>query len=262
MVQNLGKTCWYSLVMKKNKKCNEDKSIYVPQDEKYKGKIQFKDKIRWTDKQKKFLEISTHKDTRLVLVKGPAGSSKSILSVFAALQLLDQKKVSEVMYVRSAVESSDSKIGYLPGTNEEKMMYYNLPFMEKLEELVQKSCVDVLNKEGRISCFSTNFARGMSWNAKAIIMDEAQNSSRKEIITILTRLGHFSRGFVLADPQQTDLKNGNCGGFEEIYALFDNEEGKSQGIHVFEFTEDDVMRSELVKYLVKKFSELPKPKTH
>lgn len=246
--------------MKKNKSKHEDKSPYVPQGEKYRGKLQFKDKIVWTEKQKTFLELATHKDTRLVLIKGPAGSAKSILSVFASLKLLDDKRVSEIMYIRSAVESSDSKIGYLPGTNEEKMQYYNLPFIEKLEELLQKACVESIMKDGFVSCFSTNFARGMSWNAKAIIMDEAQNSSRKEIITILTRLGHFSRCFVLADPQQTDLKNGNGGGFEEIYSLFNNEESRAKGIHVFEFTEEDVMRSELVKFLVKKFSELPKPK--
>jgi phosphate starvation-inducible protein PhoH len=248
--------------MKNKKSSREDKSIHVPQGEKYKGKVQFKDHIKWTEKQKKFLEIALHKDTRLMLIKGPAGSSKSILSVYAALQLLDQKKVSEIMYVRSAVESSDSKIGYLPGTNEEKMAFYNMPFMDKLEELVQKSCLDSLIKDEFVSCFSTNFARGMNWNAKAIILDEAQNSSRKEIITILTRLGHFSRGFVLADPQQTDLKNGNVGGFEELFTLFDDEESRAKGIHVFEFTEDDVMRSELVKYLVKKFSKLPKQKIH
>ena len=191
-----------------------------------------------------------------MFVKGPAGSSKSILSVFAALKLLDDKRISEVMYVRSAVESSDSKIGFLPGTNEDKMMFYNLPFVDKLEELLQSSTVDYLKKNGFVSCFSTNFARGMSWNAKAIIMDEAQNSSRKEIVTILTRLGHFSRCFVLADPLQTDLHTGRNGGFEEIYELFDNEESRSKGIHVFEFTEDDIMRSELVKFLVKKLKNL------
>lgn len=241
--------------MKKNK--TPDTSIYVPQGEKCKSKIQFKDRIKWTDKQKKFLEIANNKDTKVVFVKGPAGSSKSILSVFAALQMLDQKRICEIMYVRSAVESSDSKIGYLPGTNDEKMMFYNLPFMDKLEELLQGSSVDSLKRDGFVSCFSTNFARGMSWNAKAIILDEAQNSSRKEIITVLTRLGHFSRCFVLADPLQTDLKNGNIGGFEEIYRLFDNEASKSNGVHVFEFTEEDIMRSQLVRFLVKKFNELP-----
>jgi phosphate starvation-inducible protein PhoH len=241
--------------MSKNKKQKRDQSPYVYQDDKFKGKLQFKDKIQWTDKQKKFLEIAANKDTRLMFIKGPAGSSKSILAVYAALLMLDQKKVSEVMYVRSAVESSDSKIGYLPGSNEEKMMYYNLPFMDKLYELLPDGDVEALKKQNKISCFSTNFARGMSWNAKAIVMDEVQNSSKKEIITILTRLGHFSRCFILADPLQTDLPQGKGGAFEELYRLFDNQESRDHGIHIFEFNEEDIMRSELVKFLVKKLSK-------
>jgi phosphate starvation-inducible protein PhoH len=244
--------------MKKNKKNkNIDKSPYVHQDEKLKGKLQFKNKIQWTEKQRKFLELASNKDTKVIFVKGPAGSSKSILTVFAALQMLDDKKVSEVMYIRSAVESSESKIGYLPGTNDEKMMYYNLPFMEKLSELLYSPDIEMLKKEERVTCFSTNFARGMSWNAKAIIMDETQNSSRKEIITILTRIGQFSRCFVLADPLQTDLTNGKCGGFEELFQLFNNQEGRDNGIYTFEFTEEDIMRSELVKYIVKRVGQLP-----
>jgi len=241
--------------MKKNKQ-KIDKSPYVNQDEKFKGKLQFKNKIKWTEKQKKFLELASNKDTRIIFVKGPAGSSKSILSVYAALQMLDEKKVSEVMYVRSAVESSDSKIGFLPGSNEEKMMYYNLPFMDKLHELLPATDVESLKKQNSVSCFSTNFARGMSWNAKAIIMDEVQNSSKKEIVTILTRLGHFSRCFILADPLQTDLSENKGGAFEQIYEVFDNQESRENGIHVFEFTEEDIMRSELVKFLVKKLKKL------
>jgi phosphate starvation-inducible protein PhoH len=243
--------------MKKNKKNkNIDKSPYVHQDEKLKGKLQFKNKIQWTEKQRKFLELASNKDVKVIFVKGPAGSSKSILTVYAALQMLDDKKISEVMYIRSAVESSESKIGYLPGTNDEKMMYYNLPFMEKLGELLYGPDIEMLKKEERVTCFSTNFARGMSWNAKAIIMDETQNSSRKEIITILTRIGQFSRCFVLADPLQTDLAVGKCGGFEELFQLFNNQEGRDNGIYTFEFTEEDIMRSELVKYIVKRVGQL------
>ena len=242
--------------MSKNKKQKKnDQSPYVYQVDKFKGKLQFKDKIKWTDKQKRFIELATHKDTRVIFIKGPAGSSKSILSVYAALQLLDQKRTSDVMYIRSAVESSDSHMGFLPGSANEKMAYYNLPFTDKLHELLNSSDVEALQKQEKVSCFSTNFARGMSWNAKTIIMDEAQNSSHKEIVTILTRLGQFTRCFILADPLQTDLPNGKAGGYEEMYNLFNNEESREQGIYVFEFDESDIMRSELVKFIVKKLTK-------
>lgn len=238
--------------MKKNKKSKQkDNSPYVFQDEKLKGKIQFKNKIKWTDKQLQFINLATNKETKIIFIKGPAGTSKSLLAVYASLLLLDEKKISEIMYIRSAVESSDSKMGFLPGTSDEKMAFYNLPFLDKLEELLPRPEIESLKKQEKVSCFSTNFARGMSWNAKSIILDEAQNSSRKEIVTILTRLGQFSKCFLLGDPLQVDLNYGKSG-FEEIYGIFDNEESRAQGIYTFEFSEDDIMRSELVKFIVKK----------
>jgi phosphate starvation-inducible protein PhoH len=96
----------------------------------------------------------------------------------------------------------------------------------------------------------------MSWNAKAIIVDEVQNSSQKEIITVLTRLGKFSKCFVLADPAQTDLPQGRGGAFEKMYNLFSDQDSMNNGIKTFQFTEEDIMRSELVRFLVKKFKEL------
>ena len=93
-------------------------------------------------------------------------------------------------------------------------------------------------------------------NAKAIIMDEAQNSSRKEIITVLTRLGHFSRCFLLADPMQADISHAKSGGFMELYNLFNNKESRDIGIHTFEFDEEDILRSDLVKFIVQKCKNL------
>jgi len=105
--------------------------------------------------------------------------------------------------------------------------------------------------------FPVNFARGMNWEAKCIILDEAQNSTIKEITTVLTRMGENSRCFVLADPMQTDLKNEHLqGGFEKMYALFSDEESEENGIKLFEFNEDDVMRSKLVKFLTKKLKKI------
>ena len=213
------------------------------------------EELPWTEKQKRFIEISQSKNTRLVLCKGPAGSSKTLTAVYAALQLLNQSKVSDVIYMRSAVESSDSRLGFLPGDADEKLHYYNLPFMDKLDELLNEETVKKLQKEKRVSIHPVNFARGMSWNGKAILLDEAQNSSFREIVTVLTRIGKYSRWFIMADPMQTDLKNGNRGGFEKLYHIFDDEDSRQMGIHTFEFNEEDIVRSELTKFIVSKINE-------
>tara|TARA_R110000751_G_scaffold103413_3_gene198687 strand:+ start:95 stop:580 length:486 start_codon:yes stop_codon:yes gene_type:complete len=158
--------------------------------------------------------------------------------------------------MRSAVESSDSRLGFLPGDADEKLHYYNLPFMDKLDELLSDITVKKLQKENRVSIHPVNFARGMSWNSKAVVMDESQNSSLREIVTVLTRIGKYSRAFILADPMQTDLKNGQRGGFGKIFDIFDNEESREMGIETFEFTAEDIVRSELTKFIVTKIAEL------
>ena len=211
----------------------------------------------WPERQKDFFKIALHPDTKVLLVDGPAGTSKTLLSTYCSLQLLNMKVISDVMYLRSAVESSAHSLGFLPGSAEDKLRFYNLPFLDKLDELLAETRIEKLEAEGRISMFPVNFARGMNWNSKAIILDEAQNSTVKEIITVLTRLGNNSRCFILADPMQTDIKNESMhGGFTNMIKLLDDEESRAQGIHVFRFEEEDIMRSDLVKFLIKKLKNL------
>ena len=205
----------------------------------------------WTDKQKEFFKVALHPDTKVMFVNGPAGSAKTLLSVYCSLQLLNMKAISDIMYLRSAVESSAHSLGFLPGSAEDKLRFYNLPFLDKLDELLENIRIEKLEEQGRISMFPVNFARGMNWTAKCIILDEAQNSTIKEITTVLTRLGKGSKCFVLADPMQTDIKSHNLiGGFESMAKTFDDEESREMGIHNFTFTGEDIMRSELVKFLI------------
>jgi predicted ribonuclease YlaK len=229
----------------------QDKSPKILQRDKFKEEIKIRE-LNWTEKQKAFIDIALNKDVKMMFISGPAGSSKTLLSIYCALQLIKDKKVSDIMYIRSPVESSDSKIGYLPGDADEKLKYYNLPFADKLEELLSKQYIEALNNQGRLQSHPLSFVRGMSWNCKAIILDEAQNCTQKEIVTLMTRVGEFSKCFVLADPDQSDLGNGKSGGFEKLQAIFGDEESKEKGIYSFHFTEDDIKRSDLVKFIVKK----------
>jgi len=213
--------------------------------------------LNWTEKQKEFFKVALDRDTKIVFVNGPAGTAKTLLSVYCGLQLLNMKAISDIMYLRSAVESSDRSLGFLPGSAEEKLRFYNLPFLDKLEELLPSRRASKLEEEGRISMFPVNFARGMNWTAKCIILDEAQNSTIKEIVTVLTRMGEGSRCFVIADPMQTDLKHEDkAHAFEKIIKTFSDKESYDMGIKVFEFSEEDIMRSELVKFLAKKLRQV------
>ena len=205
--------------------------------------------FRSTEKQKQFIELALDKNTKMIFVSGPAGTSKTYLAVLVALKLLNQKRVSDLLYIRSAVESSDSKIGFLPGEASEKMAPYLQPLLDKLSELTDKATIDWLQKEERVGSVPVSFLRGLNWNAKCIITDEAQNMTYKELVTLVTRIGEFSKVFVLGDPDQSDI--GVKSGFTKLMNSFDNPASKEHGIYHFKFEEDDIVRSELVKFMIK-----------
>lgn len=207
-----------------------------------------------TEKQKEFLNIALNKDTKMIFVSGPAGSSKTYISIYVALKLMNLKKVSDLLYLRSAVESADSKIGFLPGEADEKMAPYIQPLLDKLSELLPKRDIEQLQKEDRLDSIPIGFLRGLNWNAKVIVADEAQNMTVKELTTLITRIGEFSKVFILGDPDQSDI-NGKSG-FTKIMSAFDDDESKENGIYTFKFTEEDIVRSNLVKYIVKKLKNV------
>lgn len=142
----------------------KDTSPKVYQNEKIKDLLRIDDRPL-TQKQLELLELLQSKTTKLVFISGPAGTSKTYTSILAGLNLLNQKKISEIIYVRSVVESSDNKLGFLPGEMDEKMSPYIQPLIDKLEELLPKHDIDKLKKEERIHGFPINFLRGLSWNA-------------------------------------------------------------------------------------------------
>jgi len=234
-----------------NKK--KDTSPKVHQNEKIKESVRI-DERQLTPKQIELLNLLQNKTTKLVFISGPAGTAKTYTSILAGLTLLNHKRVSEIVYVRSIVESSDNKLGFLPGEMDEKMSPYIQPLIDKLEELLPKHDIDKLKKEERIHGFPINFLRGLSWNAKCIVADEAQNMTKKELITLITRVGEFSKLFICGDPDQSDI-NGKSG-FVPTMNIFDDEESRNNGIYVYKFDEEDIVRSGLVKFILKKLKNV------
>lgn len=224
-----------------------DKSIFVPQRDKIKKELRIHER-KLTDNQNKFLDIALNKNTKMLWISGPAGSSKTFLSILAGLRLLNLKKVSDLIYVRSVVESADAKMGYLPGEAGDKLSPYLEPLMEKLSEFLPAGDIQYLQKDERVTGMPVNYLRGLNWNAKCIVADEAQNLSFKELTTLITRIGEFSKLFITGDPMQSDI--GSKSGFKPMFDLFNTDESKEKGVFCFEFTEEDIMRSDLVKYIV------------
>ena len=121
--------------MKSKKEKPRDVSPYT---EKKKTKSNIELNIRelpWTDKQKEFIKLASDKHTKVIITKGVAGTSKTLLAVYCSLQKIKDKKISEIYYSRVPVEASVHGIGYIKGTSEEKMSPYTHPMVDKLNEL-------------------------------------------------------------------------------------------------------------------------------
>ena len=233
----------------------KDTSPYVFQRDKISLDLNIRE-LPWTQKQKDIIGLFLNKNTKALFLKGPAGSSKTLTAMYCGLQLLNQKRVSDLVLVRAAVESSDAKLGYLPGDINTKISVYMTPFQDKFEELLCKSHIAALEKDQRLISCPIGFARGLHFAAKFICVDEMQNLSRKEILLILSRMGEYSKAFLCGDPDQSDLPVGKSG-FSEAFNLFNNEESRQNGIYCVEFTEEDIVRSEFCKFITQKFKELP-----
>jgi len=223
-------------------------------------KIDFDLHIRelpWTEKQQALIELGADKSSRVIFLSGPAGSSKTTVAMRIGLELLQQKKVSDIIFVRAAVESADSKLGYLPGDITGKFEPYMGPFEDKLEELLPAGDVKRLKGESRLSYQPINFIRGASWTARFVIVDEVQNLTINEIQTLLTRIGKFTKMILCADSAQSDLPKAKQGGFEKASHMFNTTAANAFGIYSLAFNNDDIMRSELCKFIVKTFDENP-----
>lgn len=234
------------------KERKEDKSVHVPQPQKIKTDLNIR-KFPWTEKQQKFIQLIQDKSINVIICKGPAGTAKSLIAVYSALEALNIKKIGEIVYVRSVVESSSHGLGFLPGTSEDKLSPYLQPLLDKMEELLPPQQIKGLVTEQKVRGLPIGFMRGLSINGAYIIGDEVQNFTIKEILTLATRVGKFSKLLLLGDVKQADIGNS---GFEKVFNAFNTEEAKTHGIATFEFNLDDIMRSTVIKYIIQTFENI------
>ncbi len=229
------------------KEVREDKSEYVFQEGKIDFQLNIKVRHELSDKQQKFLDIMMDKKTNIVFLKGAAGTSKSYLAVLAGLKALNNKTAADLTYIRSPIEVGKS-IGYLSGDFLSKISPYLQPLMDKLDELIPKNEVDMLVKAEKVVGTIPNFLRGQSWNAKYVIVDEAQSLEPCAMKAIITRLGRHSKIIFLADESQADIK-GRIE-FVRYFDMFNNEESKNHGIHCLAFGREDIVRSPILGYIL------------
>jgi phosphate starvation-inducible protein PhoH and related proteins len=199
-----------------------------------------------TINQRRYLEAIERND--LVFGVGPAGTGKTYLAVAMAVSALISKRVSRIILTRPAVEAGE-KLGFLPGTLQEKIDPYLRPLYDALFDMLEADKVEKFIERNIIEVAPLAFMRGRTLNDSFIILDEAQNSTPEQMKMVLTRQGFNSKTVVTGDATQIDLPAGRRSGLLEAVEILKGVDG----ISFVHFDERDVVRHSLVQRIVKAY---------
>jgi phosphate starvation-inducible PhoH-like protein len=183
------------------------------QKRKPKGPIKFK--ITLNEEQKEAKRIILENPVNIL--KGSAGSGKTLLAVQIALDLLFNREIEKVVITRPTVAKED--IGFLPGDLKEKMDPWLAPIYSNLEMLYDKPKIEKLLADGIIEILPFPFMRGRTLVNSCVVVDEAQNVTMNQMEMVLGRLGIGSKMIICGDTSQIDLKNKKDSGLDFMNTL-------------------------------------------
>jgi len=186
----------------------------------------------------------------LVFAVGPAGTGKTFLAMTKAVMALTKERISRIILTRPAVEAGE-KLGFLPGSLEEKVLPYLRPLYDALFELLGTERSEELLAHGIIEVAPLAFMRGRTLNDAFVILDEGQNTTPEQMKMALTRLGFGSQMVVTGDITQIDLPSGQKSGLIDAIATLEH----VTGVSVCRLSEKDVVRHPLVQSIVKAYDE-------
>jgi phosphate starvation-inducible PhoH-like protein len=196
--------------------------------------------------QRTYLEAIDQND--MVFGIGPAGTGKTYLAVAMGVSALLAKKVSRIVLVRPAVEAGE-RLGFLPGTLQEKVDPYLRPLYDALYDLVEPEKVDKMLERNVIEVAPLAFMRGRTLNDAFIIMDEAQNTTSEQMKMFVTRLGNNAKAVITGDVTQIDLPNPRKSGLLEAIEILKGVDG----ISFCHFEDGDVVRHQLVQRIIRAY---------
>jgi phosphate starvation-inducible PhoH-like protein len=186
-----------------------------------------------------------------LVLHGSPGTGKTFIGLYLALSELSYGEYTHIQIIRSTVPTRD--MGFLPGSASEKTKVYETPYGDIVNELYDKNdAYDQLKHKGTIRFSTTAFIRGITLNDTIIIVDEAQNMSKMEIHSVLTRVGDNSRIILCGDVGQDDLTNPR---FREESGLYECMKilKRMNEVQFVEFGINDICRSGFVKnYIIEK----------
>jgi len=187
---------------------------------------------------------------QLTFCLGPAGTGKTYIAVAEALSLVLSRHVRKVVLTRPVVEAGES-LGFLPGDLEQKISPYLRPLYDAMESLVSPETVRKMEDSRMIEIAPLAYMRGRSLDNCAVILDEAQNTTKEQMKMFLTRLGEGSRAVITGDPTQVDLPSRSESGLSHAVRVLSG----IPDIGIVTLDNRDVVRSALVKKIVQAYEQ-------
>lgn len=199
--------------------------------------------------------LSYEKGNNLFL-HGCAGTGKTFISIYLALKEIEdgRSRRRKLVIIRTAQSSKD--IGFLPGSEKQKLEVYEAPYKAICAELYHRDdAYDILKQKGIIEFHSTSFLRGTTIDDSIILVDEVQNQRYVELRTVLTRTGDHSRVILCGDTKQDDLTSERykeSSGLVDMMKVF----GRMGQMNTIQFEIDDIVRSGFVRDFIIAENEL------
>lgn len=166
-------------------------------------KNEIKYAVQLNDEQKEAKRLII--ENQIVIITGRAGCGKSLVSAQTALDFMFKKQIDEIMVTRAAIEVGKS-LGFLPGNMNEKFDPYLEAFIENFSKCYGPEKIDAILAEGKVKSYPIQFIRGKTID-NVLIVEEAQNTTKHEMLAILTRLGKTGKIIINGDNEQKDIRD-------------------------------------------------------
>lgn len=189
--------------------------------------------------------IRTIAENTITFCQGVAGSGKTHIAIGMAIEYLIEAKVEKIIITRPVVEAGE-RLGFLPGTAEEKLHPYLLPILDEINYFIPIQTYTKLKLTNRIEVVPLGLMRGRSFHKCFIVADECQNASYDQLKMLLTRIGIDSKMVLTGDIAQSDLNNYYRGGFANMMNILT--EVNSIGLSKLEY--GDIVRNPIIADIV------------
>jgi phosphate starvation-inducible PhoH-like protein len=205
--------------------------------------------IKFTHSQLNFFK--TIKKNFLTVCTGPAGTAKTFVACYAALDALREGTQKKIILARPAVEAGEN-LGFLPGTIDEKIAPYMQGYISNMEKILSSSeKLKLLVSKKVIEMEPLAFMRSQTFDDTVLILDEAQNADLRQIMLVVTRMGKNSQIIICGDITQWDIKNRR----KDLLNFYEKVASGVEGCSEFKFTREDIVRNPILVKLTDNYDK-------